>query len=431
MNLSPYYASVLDKKRKNIWSGVALTVLIVTTAFLGYQAHRLSLESRQIKEDLIELSSIKYGLFNVDEWKRILSEIVVKKIDELEVTDDNREEIREKVSDLLYKMLGRFEEEFSKENSGSIWGWLKKGSYSLFGIFEQLRDKVPEMTDEVISYLENKDKRKELADFINQKMEEYADSTFAQTDYSIHDAILNKYGYIDRIATLEGLPIELESLKSKERSIHVIILALAALVFVLLVLKLRYTVWHYTSFSIFALVLLALGLSFPMLDIDARITSLSFTLLGEKVEFLDQVLYFKSKSILEVVLLMLSQKQLEVILVGVLVLSFSVLFPLAKLISTNLYLHGNNLKDNGLIRFLVFKTGKWSMADVMVVAIFMAYIGFSGIISEQLKQLEGFSKNLEVLTTDGSTLQAGFFFFTAFVILSIALSQKVANSLKG
>jgi uncharacterized paraquat-inducible protein A len=33
---------------------------------------------------------------------------------------------------------------------------------------------------------------------------------------------------------------------------------------------------------------------------------------------------------------------------------------------------------------MVFKTGKWSMADVIVVAIFMAYIGFSGIVGEQL-----------------------------------------------
>ena len=32
-------------------------------------------------------------------------------------------------------------------------------------------------------------------------------------------------------------------------------------------------------------------------------------------------------------------------------------------------------KKNKLIQFFAFKSGKWSMADVMVVAIFMAYIG--------------------------------------------------------
>jgi hypothetical protein len=56
---------------------------------------------------------------------------------------------------------------------------------------------------------------------------------------------------------------------------------------------------------------------------------------------------------------------------------------------------------------MVFKTGKWSMADVMLVAIFMAYIGFSEIAGEQLRQLEGMTTNMEVLTTNKSNLQIG------------------------
>ena len=39
-----------------------------------------------------------------------------------------------------------------------------------------------------------------------------------------------------------------------------------------------------------------------------------------------------------------------------------------------------------MVRFFVLKSGKWSMADVMVVAIFMAYIGFNGIITSQFGQ---------------------------------------------
>lgn len=405
-----------------------MVLLVVITGLLGFQSYRFSQKSRQVNEDLIELSSIKYGLFNVDEWKRILTDIVSKKIDGLEVTDENREEIKTKVSELLYSMLNRFEKEFSQDNKGSVTGWIRQKSFSAFGIFRQLRNKVPQMTDEVIGYLENDDKREELKGFIRKKMDEYADSTFAQTDYSLHDAILAKYGYADKDATLYGLELELEQLRGPERTLQTLILVLAALAFVLLLLRRTYGVWLYTTFSLFALVLLALGLSFPMLDIDARIASLNFTLLGENVEFVNQVLFFKSKSILEVVHVMLLQQQVEVMLVGVLVLSFSVLFPLAKLVATNIYLHAPQLRENAIVHFLVFKTGKWSMADVMVVAIFMAYIGFSGILSDQLSQLQGFSKNLRVLTTDASTLQAGFFFFMAFVIVSIMLSQKIASA---
>ena len=33
-----------------------------------------------MKEDLIELSKVKYGLFNVDEWKKVLARIITKKL---------------------------------------------------------------------------------------------------------------------------------------------------------------------------------------------------------------------------------------------------------------------------------------------------------------------------------------------------------------
>jgi hypothetical protein len=76
---------------------------------------------------------------------------------------------------------------------------------------------------------------------------------------------------------------------------------------------------------------------------------------------------------------------------------------------------------------MVFKTGKWSMADVMVVAIFMAYIGFGGIISDQLRQLENISQYVDILTTNKSGLQLGFYLFTSFTVLSLVVSQKISS----
>jgi hypothetical protein len=172
-------------------------------------------------------------------------------------------------------------------------------------------------------------------------------------------------------------------------------------------------------------VLLAAGIFLPMIEIDARIDEMSFTLLGEPVSFTDQVLYFKSKSILEVVRLMLTQGKWDVFGVGVLVLMFSVLFPVTKLCSSMIYVFNTRLRTSKFIRFMVFRTGKWSMADVMVIAIFMSYIGFSGILTEQLSQLEGLTRSLDILTTNKSSLQVGFFLFTSFAILSLLVSHRL------
>lgn len=89
------------------------------------------------------------------------------------------------------------------------------------------------------------------------------------------------------------------------------------------------------------------------------------------------------------------------------------------------YLYFPALETNRFLRFMVFRTGKWSMADVMVIAIFMAYIGFSGILSEQLSQLDGISNNLDVLTTNKSSLQDGFFLFSTFVVMSLLVVHRL------
>ena len=120
----------------------------------------------------------------------------------------------------------------------------------------------------------------------------------------------------------------------------------------------------------------------------------------------------------------------DIKLVGFLVLTFSVLFPISKLLSSLTYMAYPRVRNRRIIRFMVFRTGKWSMADVMVVAIFMAYIGFTGILTEQLHQLENLSASLDIVTTNKSSLQLGFYLFTSFVLLSLLVTHQLQFGLK-
>jgi hypothetical protein len=47
------------------------------------------------------------------------------------------------------------------------------------------------------------------------------------------------------------------------------------------------------------------------------------------------------------------------------------------------------------------------------------------LVTEQLKQLETLTQNVDILTTNKSALQAGFFAFTAFSVLSLLTSHKL------
>ena len=67
------------------------------------------------------------------------------------------------------------------------------------------------------------------------------------------------------------------------------------------------------------------------------------------------------------------------------------------------------------------------MADVRVVAIFMAFVGFDGIIGSQLDELTRSAKPVEIFTTNGTQLLEGFYFFLLFCISSLILSEIVTR----
>ena len=103
---------------------------------------------------------------------------------------------------------------------------------------------------------------------------------------------------------------------------------------------------------------------------------------------------------------------------------FSIVMPITKLLATEIYFVGNQrIKSSRVVNWFAFKSGKWSMADVTVVAIFMAYIGFKGILDNQLQNLNIKTETLTSIATNLTSLQPGFIVFLGFVLYGLALSE--------
>ncbi|MBE7178792.1 MAG: paraquat-inducible protein A [Mucilaginibacter polytrichastri] len=172
-----------------------------------------------------------------------------------------------------------------------------------------------------------------------------------------------------------------------------------------------------------AIIILVAGVSTAMIDVEARISEFRFTLLGEDILFKDQILFFQSKSILDVVSILVKTGKFDSVLVGSLIFCFSILFPFAKLSSTVIYLFNKAGWMRGrVIKYFAFESGKWSMADVMVVAIMMTYIGFNGILDSQLASLNIKNDMLSSITTNNTALQPGYILFVAFVLFGLFMS---------
>lgn len=395
----------------SILIGVLLTVMVI---------YNLESEKRLLNEDLVELSKVKYGLFSVDEWEEIISEIITKRINDFDLEDANKEKMREKISGFLQVAIDELEVAYDEKK-----GFFQRVGASVFDVFGHMEEEIPTITESILNFMSDSENREEIKEYLIKKLEEYSEATFSEIDYTVHDRILAEQGATEKYKAISILELKVEQL-NKQRKVYsiglfsIIILTILGTLFSKNLVEIEFL-----CLTLICCVLLTVGILLPMINIDARVSEMTFQLLGESIQFSDQVLYFKSKSILEVVILMLANEKVDVILVGFLVLLFSVIFPFSKLISSLIYLYSKKLQDQKVIRFLVFRTAKWSMADVMVVAIFMAFIGFSGIISEQLTDLESIASNVDILTTNESSLQVGFFLFTSFAVLSLAVSHKL------
>jgi hypothetical protein len=88
------------------------------------------------------------------------------------------------------------------------------------------------------------------------------------------------------------------------------------------------------------------------------------------------------------------------------------------------------LRTSRLIRILAFDLSKWSMADVMVLAIFMSFVAFNGVIGSSWDGVRNMPNVQQVrIPTDASRILPGYYLFVGFCISSIVLSKKLERGI--
>jgi uncharacterized paraquat-inducible protein A len=182
---------------------------------------------------------------------------------------------------------------------------------------------------------------------------------------------------------------------------------------------------------LFCIAMLVGGVLSPMLEVEVRVTKLDATLLGTPIEFRDQSLYYRSKTVLEVFQTLIQMGRPEMTLVGVLVILFSVVFPALKMLALGACLFRPALlRTNRVVKLLAFELSKWSMADVMVLAIFMSFVAFNGVTGSAWDGLRGMPNIQKVqIPTNASQILPGYYLFIGFCVSSIFLSKKLERGI--
>lgn len=405
----------------------ALTLFAILVIFTVH-VHRIESIQHQLNDDRVVLSHISYGLFSIDEWKVIAADVITKKVDEFEVTPENREDLLQKTEDVLKVFIDEVEVMMRERNSKSRGGVIKQFVADILLSFDEIRAGIPEYAEAILDHLDTPETKLELKQWLVDKVASFSSETVGTMDYTALNEVLLRYDCSDRATCLSLISAYRQDARQQSRtSVYLFaIVTVIALAWMLRGTRDRVT---YAAFTVIALVLLVAGVTLPMIDIEATITEFSFILMGEPVEFRDQVLFFQSKSIVEVVQLLILNGDVPLIMVSFLVFSFSVLLPSVKLALTLIAVARNRLPKSPIFRAVLFRSAKWSMADVFVIALFMAFIGFNGIINSQLTQIQRGSATLEVFTTNESTLRMGFYLFTAYALAGLLLSEHLKKVL--
>lgn len=421
---------------------VLLSAILAVGIYFGISTISTSDQLLKYKEYQAEVSKIDYGLFNMQEWRERAIDVFGERLSNFEIGQEAYEEVRGELEEYLkyiykeYIATGKIFDNIlaDAESNPNI------NKFLLKLLKDNLRDQIkaldipryiPGLSMQLAAELRKHEPRIKdvLARQLNLMIQ--TNDPFPYTDR--RKAIFDKLDVVQASDAITILNLKIAKLKS-ERNHSTAIASFIFFLGTMLSFGFGRLIGFKTMISLitmYSIALLILGIQLPMIEIDARLNSFVFRLLDTDLSFEEQTIFFQSKSILEVTRTLIESKGIDLKVVGILILCFSVVFPLIKLILSIMYVHIQRLQHNNTVKAFIFYLGKWSMADVFVVALFMAYIGFYGLVDSQLEQIESNRGGFAVETVNYSGLAPGALFFTAYCILSIiigiVLNRKVSK----
>ena len=420
-----------DKRKRslaNILLIAGLSILLCGEAYFGYRLHILSAEQEQIKEDYSMANNITFGVFSVDQWRDKLSAVVGRQVNGFSMTKTQKTELQEQVRKQLDGLIDKTVAQFNKPQK-TLGGKLKKLAFKSFVDEDELHAMVPAFAKTIITKINSPSSTKRLKRIANSKIDQLEEVTYDNTSEAfsaVKRHMCAKYHVTNAVEFEKSISKRLADIRTQTYNYAYAMLGCVLFALFLWFLMRKQIYFQTTLFImsiLFALVLLASGITTTIIEVDARLQTLNFKLLGENIVFSNQVLFFQSKSILSICETLVRQSKPDAIVVGVLIMLFVIILPVLRLLGKGIHVWGKDkLAENKVVRYLAFECGKWDMSDVMVVGIGMTYIGLNGILKSQLSNLNMNTDVLKTTTENNSSLQPGFIIFVGYVLFAMLLS---------
>ncbi len=411
----------------NIILILVLSVLLCGEAYFGYRLHSLSRQQEQIKEDYSTLNNITFGLFSVDQWRDKIAAVVNNQVSDFSMTRQQQKALQAQVEQQLHGLISKAVAQINKPQT-TFAGRLKKYAFNKIVDANQIQAQVPAFAKTIITKINSPSSQKRLKNITTSKIKQLEAETYDSTETTtaaVTDHMFRKYHVSNADQFNKTINNQLSSIRTVTFNYAYAMLGCVLVALGLWWFLRKQVHLHAPLFIVlllFALILLTVGATATIIEVDARIKTLNFMLLGERVAFENQVLFFQSKSIFNIVEVLVKQPKPDAVLVGILIFVFVIVFPVLKLLATGVHiLSSEKLAENKGVKYFAFESNKWIMADVMVVGILMTYIGLNGILESQLSNLNIKNSFLTATTINYTSLQPGYFIFAGFVLYGVVL----------
>jgi hypothetical protein len=412
---------------------LVVSLILLGIGYCGFQVHTLSDRQKGIKKDYMLVNSVSFGLLSVDEWRDNIVDAAKAQIQKFQLTPQQNADLKKEIEQILHGLINKAVASIEKPNK-NIGKKLEKLAFNTLVNEKKLHQEVPGYSQKIIDEINKPSSYSRLKNIAQTELDSLGSKTYDSSknaEKTLMDSIFKKYNAQDKPSFEKETVADLALIRKQTYN-----WAFGMLGGIMAILLIWWLVRNkpevhtplYIMSILSALILLAIGLTSTMIQIDARISSMDFHLLGQNVSFKNQVLFFQSKSIVDVVHILIQTGKIDSMIVGVLILIFSILFPITKLLSTGIYmLDKRRWAKNKIIHYFAFDSGKWSMADVLVIAILMTFIGFNGIVNSTLSDLNMNNGTITSITTNNTSVQPGYIIFIGFVLYSFALSSILKN----
>lgn len=291
---------------------VLMIPFVLLAAMWGKEIYTLSELRAGLKKDFSKLNSIEYGLLSADKWSDNIAEIVATQIDEFRLKAGQEKQLQVALDKILNALITQGEEMMDEKQKG-FGNKIKKFAFKTFVDTDKIRERVPEFSKTIIKEIKDPANKETLKDIASDKLEQYADQTRdVMVEESEHTNVMIKYhgktmNEINRMI-LQQSDIYQERIYNLSFNIIGCMILFLLVWFLIRKNSALYTPMFVLSVAL-ALLVLIVGVLTPMIEIDARIKEINFLVLNKTIQFRDQVIFFQSKSIMDVVNILIKTKK--------------------------------------------------------------------------------------------------------------------------